>query len=81
MATVYGETDEEAIDNLIENIAPRTFSFHGVEYVDKQALMDGEKESEYFAKVTLLEPEVRKNVRIQVYQEDEQWVAENLESL
>jgi hypothetical protein len=81
MTTAYGETDEDAIDNLIESIAPRTFAFHGVEHVDTQALLNEEKETEYFAQVTLFDPKVRKAVRVQVYREDEQWVAENLENL
>lgn len=81
MATANGETDDEAIDNLIETMAPRTFSFHGVEHVDAQALIDDEKETEYLAQVTLFEPEVRRSIRIQVYQDGEKWVAENLDSL
>ena len=81
MAVAYGDDDEEAIGNLIEQLAPRTFGLNKAEHVDVQDMIDGVVETEYDAHVTLFEPEERRVVRVEVSKDDERWRAENLTQL
>lgn len=78
MAVAYGADDEEAIGNLVEQLAPRTFGLNKAEHVDVQDMIDGVVETEYDVQVTLFEPEERRVVRIEISQDDERWKAENL---
>ncbi|WP_247731125.1 hypothetical protein [Halovivax limisalsi] len=81
MAVAYGADDEEAIGNLIEQLAPREFALNKAEHVDVQDTMDGVVETEYDVHVTFFEPEERRVVRVEILQKDERWNAENLTQL
>lgn len=81
MAVAYGVDDEEAIGNLVEQLAPRTFALNKVEHVDVQDMIDDVVETEYDVHVTLFDPEERRVVRVEVSQDDERWKAENLTRL